>query len=149
MQKLTVTPSLYDRDYLLWINRTVADLRAGNFRDLDLANLIEEIEDMGRSQKQAWLSSLKIVLMHLLKYAFQPEKRSNSWRSTLREHRDRLQSAIEDSPSLRPYAIENLEICYTKALKLAADETGLPRSAFPPCNPFSLDEIFDSEYLPD
>jgi hypothetical protein len=149
MQKLTASQSLYDRDYALWIDRTVADLRAGNLRDLDLENLIEEIEDMGRSQKQALRSNLKIVLMHLLKYAFQPEKRSNSWRSTLREHRDRLSEALCDSPSLKRHVEESLDDSYGKALKLAADETGLPRSTFPEANPFSLEEIFDPEYLPE
>jgi hypothetical protein len=70
---------------------------------VDLANLIEEIESVGRSEKSALVSNLQIVLMHLLKYKYQPEKRSNSWLFTIFEHRDRLLEAFEVSPSLKPY----------------------------------------------
>ncbi|MGD1903641.1 MAG: DUF29 domain-containing protein [Geitlerinemataceae cyanobacterium] len=141
--------ALYDRDYVLWVERTVADLRAGNLQNLDLENLIEEIEDMGSSQKHALIGNMQIVLMHLLKYASQPEKRSNSWRFTLVEHRDRLQRAVKASPSLKRYASENLDGCYKKAVRFASEEKGLPRSTFPPQNPFTLEEVFDSDYLPE
>jgi len=100
---LTPNPSLYEQDYYLWLQTTVNQLRERKFAEVDLANLIEEIESVGRSEKSALVSNLQIVLMHLLKYKYQPEKRSNSWLFTIFEHRDRLLEAFEVSPSLKPY----------------------------------------------
>ena len=89
---------LYEEDFCLWIEKALVLLRQGNLRDLDLENLLEEIEDMGNSQKQALESNLKVILMHLLKYKYQPEKRSNSWLYTLAEHRQRIRKAFKNSP---------------------------------------------------
>jgi hypothetical protein len=74
---------LYDQDFYLWIETTAKQLKEGNFAEVDLANLIEEIECMGRSEKRALKSNLVVVLMHLLKYKYQPSQRTNSWLSTI------------------------------------------------------------------
>ncbi len=111
--------------------------------EIDRANLIEEIESMGRSEKSALVSNLQIVLMHLLKYKYQSEKRSNSWQFTIFEHRDRLLEAFEVSPSLKPYFREVFPKCYAKARKKASLETGLPSA------PFTPEETLNTEYLPD
>jgi hypothetical protein len=140
---------LYDRDYNLWLEITIGQLRDRQFEEIDLLNLIEELEGMSRSEKRAVYSNLKILLMHLLKYRYQPTKRSNSWRSTIREHRQRLKRAFEESPSLKNYFNENFPDCYQNARELAADETGLALEAFPMDCPFSQPEILDTEYLPD
>jgi hypothetical protein len=116
--------------------------------NLDTVNLAEEIEDMGRSEKRAVESNLEILLMHLLKYKFQPQMRSNSWRFTILEHRKRLRKAFKDSPSLKNYLIEVLNDCYEEARQMAATETGLPIERFPLASPFSVDETLDSGYLP-
>jgi hypothetical protein len=94
-RSLTPNPSLYEQDYYLWLQTTANQLRQRKFAEVDLANLIEEIESVGRSEKLALASNLQIVLMHLLKYKYQPEKRSNSWLFTIFEHRDRLLEAFE------------------------------------------------------
>jgi hypothetical protein len=143
------TSTLYDRDYFLWLETTIADLRERKLAQIDYENLIEELEDMGKSQKQALKSNLRILLMHLLKWKYQPSRRSPSWRSTIREHRTRLEDAFSDSPSLKRYFEEVMPECYQKARELAADETGLPENTFPFDCPFSIENIFDSKYLPD
>ena len=141
--------SLYDRDYYLWLETTAKQLREGRLSEVDRANLIEEIESMGRSEKSALISNLQIILMHLLKHKYQPEKRSNSWLFNIFEHRDRVLEAFEISPSLKPYFREVFAKCYTKARKKASLETGLPISTFPTESPFTPEETLDTEYLPD
>lgn len=98
--------TLYDQDYYLWINKTVEQLSNNQFQEIDLQNLIAELESMGRSEKRSVQSNLTVLLMHLLKYKYQPNKRSQSWRSTIVEHRRRLLIVFKDSPSLRGYGQE-------------------------------------------
>ncbi|NER37222.1 MAG: DUF29 domain-containing protein [Oscillatoria sp. SIO1A7] len=148
-EAIKISSQLYDRDYSLWLEQTIQQLKDGFFDEIDLHNLIEELEGMSRSEKRAVYSNLKIVLTHLLKYRYQPSKRSNSWRSTIREHRQRLERYFEESPSLRGYFDEIFEKSYGDARKLAADETGLALEAFPAESPFSREEALDPEYLPD
>lgn len=146
---VTTNSSLYEQDYYLWLQTTAKQLREEKLSQIDRANLIEEIESMGRSEKSALVSNLQIVLMHLLKHKYQPEKRSNSWLFTIFEHRDRLLEAFEISPSLKPYFREVFAKCYTKARKKASLETGLPISTFPTESPFTPEETLDTEYWPD
>ena len=141
--------SFYETDYYAWIEKQVALLRARDTEKLDLANLAEEVEDMGKSEKRAVASNLRVVLMHLLKYQFQPEWRTNSWRGTLIEHRKRLERAFEDSPSLYRYALEDLSRSYGDARELAAAETGLPIDIFPQECPYSLEETLNLDFLPE
>lgn len=140
---------LYDRDYYLWLENTAQILREENLERLDIPNLLEEIEDMGKSEKRAVFNNLKILLMHLLKYKYQQQKRSNSWRYTITEHRQRIEAAFEDSPSLNKYFLESFDKCYQNARKLAADETGLSIDTFPVQSPFTSEETLHSDYLPD
>jgi len=141
-------PNLYDRDYALWIAETLQNLEQRNFEQLDIENLLGEIEDMGKSQKHALESNLAIILLHLLKWQYQPEKRSNSWKLTLREHRQRLQKALRDSPSLKIYYLKVLAECYQDGRELAADETGLDLTTFPVELPFTPENILDPKFLP-
>jgi hypothetical protein len=95
------TNSLDDQDYYLWLAQTARQLRSGDLAAVDIANLAEEIEDMGKREKRAVEHNLEIILMYLLKYIYHPQKRSNRWRFTLLEHRDRLHKLFRDSPSLQ------------------------------------------------
>jgi len=140
---------LYEKDFCLWVEMALELLQEGNLKDLDLENLLEEIEDMGNSQKQALESNLKVILMHLLKYKYQPEKRSNSWLYTLTEHRQRIRKAFKNSPSLKRHFLQEFADVYLDAKKLAAIETGLPSHTFPPESPFTPDQVTDEEYLPE
>lgn len=139
---------LYDRDYYLWLNQTAKLVREQRLSELDISHLIEELEDMGRSEKRAVESNLVVVLMHLLKYQYQPQKRSNSWKVTIREHRRRLRRLFQDSPSLKPYFEEVFLECYRDAREQACDETGLPLETFPTESPFTPEEAIDRDYLP-
>lgn len=134
---------LYEEDFYLWLQQTSQDLKNKNFDQVDLDNLIEEIETMGRSEKSALASNLRVLLMHLLKYQYQPEKRSNSWQYTIFEHRNRIQDIFENSPSLKRYYEEIFEQSYQKARKAASLETGLPLERFPAICPFSEAEILE------
>lgn len=139
--------TLYEQDYYLWLEATAQLLREGQLSALDAANLLEEIEDMGRSEKRAVYSNLKILLVHLLKYSYQPEKRSNSWIASIVEHQQRLKKAFKESPSLQPYFTEILNECYQDARELAA-ETGLAIDEFSLEIAFNPEEILNSDYLP-
>jgi hypothetical protein len=139
--------SLYNQDYYLWLTSTATLLKEKEFTKLDLENLIEEIESLGKSEKRAIESNLIVVMLHLLKWRYQPEKRSNSWNSSIREHRRRIQRLLTDSPSLKNYLSEILADCYLAAKKQAGDETGLSIIAFPEESPFSLTECLDEDFL--
>ncbi|WP_353673597.1 DUF29 domain-containing protein [Synechocystis sp. LKSZ1] len=141
--------ALYEQDYYAWLQATAKQLKDNQLQGLDRLNLLEEIESMGRSEKNALGSNLQILLMHLLKYRYQPEKRSNSWLLTIFEHRDRIEEALEQSPSLQPYLREIFHKCYAKARQKAALETGLALNTFPAESPFSLDETLDVDFLPE
>jgi Domain of unknown function DUF29 len=150
IQPTSVTNSnLYNEDFYLWIETTAKQLKNGNFSEIDLANLIEEIESMGRSEKRALKSNLLVLLMHLLKYKYQPEKCSNSWLSTIFEHRRRLKEELTESPSLKNYFLEIFNECYQDARKQASLETGLSLDTFPMDSPFTIDQSLNQDYLPE
>ncbi|MDJ0578229.1 MAG: DUF29 domain-containing protein [Xenococcaceae cyanobacterium MO_234.B1] len=139
--------TLYNQDYYQWLTHTAKLLKEKEFTKLDLENLIEEIESLGKSEKRAIKSNLIIVILHLLQWRYQPEKHSNSWKASIREHRRRIQELLTDSPSLKNYLPEILATCYLAAKKQASDETGLSIIAFPEECPFSLAECLDEDFL--
>ncbi len=145
----TLTQTLYDTDFNLWIEQTVNQLKNGNLQDLDRQNLIDEIESMGSSDKREIKSRLIVLLMHLLKYKYQPKKKTKSWISTINTQRNEIELVLEDSPSLRPYLTENLPECYQKAIRSAVNETNLPKTTFPSDCPFSSEQVLDSDYFPE
>jgi hypothetical protein len=140
--------SLYERDFCLWLEQQAALLREGRFDELDVANLVEEIESMGRKDKKAIKSHLVVLLTHLLKHQFQPEQRSSSWHGSIVEHRQRLRDDLEESPSLRPYAAEVFARAYADARERASAETALPLRAFPKSSPYTLAQALDPRFLP-
>ncbi|CAC5340912.1 MULTISPECIES: DUF29 domain-containing protein [Planktothrix] len=139
--------TLYEQDFYLWIQTTVQQLKENKLNEIDIPNLIEEIESMGRSEKRELKSRLIVLLMHLLKWHYQPEKRSESWRSTITEQRICIEGLLEDSPSLKPLLSEVFEDCYQKARLKASDETGIKLNFFPKESPFSLEETLESSYV--
>ena len=141
--------SLYETDYLQWIETTVEKLRSQDYSNIDWENLIEEIESMGRSERKSIRSNLIVVLIHLLKWQFQPELRSRSWQSSIFEHRRRIRNDLKDSPSLKPYLAEVFAECYWDAVESASVETGLPMEVFPQLCPYTSVEVLDSNFLPD
>jgi hypothetical protein len=149
-QQLSPPPStLYEQDYFLWLDRTIEYVQKGTLDRLDLSALIEELQGMSNSEKSALESNLRILLMHLLKYRYQPDKRTNSWRFTIREHRKRLLKAFAKSPSLKRYYESVFAECYQDGRELASDETGLSLAAFPEDSPFTLDDTLNLDFLPE
>jgi hypothetical protein len=142
------TRNLYEADYLQWLESNLQQLRQGNYEQIDWENLLEEIEAMGRSEKRSLKSNLIVVLLHLLKWQYQPEKRSGSWERSIIEHRRRIKEALKESPSLKSYLTNILDESYTDSVKQAKAETRLPITIFPRECPYSLTSILDDEFLP-
>ena len=140
---------LYERDFVRWVATQVRLLKEGDLDRLDLANLIDEVEDLAISRKHAVRSNLVVVLKHLLKYQFQPRRRSRSWLSSIAEHRRRLRDEFADSPSLRHHARERFEQCYQDSRHQALLETGLEPDAVPDMPPYTLEQALHPEFLPD
>lgn len=139
--------NLYDRDYYLWLESTAKFLSDGRWNELDLENLIEEIESMGRSEKRAVESNLVVLLLHLLKWLYQPSMQTGSWKGSILEHRRRLEKDLKASPSLKNYLQEVFAECYEDAKKQAAAETGLPLETFPTASPFTPEEALNNDYF--
>lgn len=140
--------TLYDADFYAWANEQAALLRAGNFSAADIAHIAEEIDSMGKTEKRELVSRLAVLLQHLLKWRFQPERRGTSWELTIEEQRRQLVRHLRDNPSLKAKLDEAIEDGYGDAILVAAKDTDLPRSTFPATCPWSFAEIMDQEYLP-
>ncbi|MBD2519803.1 DUF29 domain-containing protein [Nostoc sp. FACHB-973] len=140
--------TLYGIDYLQWIETTVEKLQSQDYANVDWENLIEEIADMGRSERWSLKSNLIVILVHLLKWQFQPEKGSGSWEGSIIEHRRRVKEALDDSPSLKSYLESIFTECYTQAVKQAKAETGLSVESFAVNCPYQLPEVTNDEFLP-
>ncbi|MGH6944885.1 MAG: DUF29 domain-containing protein [Geminicoccaceae bacterium] len=139
---------LYESDFVRWTEEQAAALRAGRIDVLDLENLAEEIESLGKKDRRRLKSRLTVLVMHLLKWAHQPDQRSGSWESTIRTQRGELRQLLEDSPSLRRELGAAVKERYDMARRNAAAETGLPLGKFPVTCPFAVDEILAEEWLP-
>ena len=151
MNKVFRTSQLtpYEADYARWCAEQGALLREGRLADLDRANLAEEIESLGRSDKREIESRLKVLLVHLIKYRFQPEGRSSSWRATIREQRARISKVLRESPSLRDYPSEALAEEYSFAVPEAMEEAKLPEGIVPDICPFAIEQVLDPDFLPE
>ena len=139
---------LYDRDYIKWLEVTIAQLRSRHYNDVDWDNLIEEIEDMGRRERHSLENNLVVVLLHLLKWEFQPKWRTGSWEGSIIENRRRIRRALKSSPSWQNYLASVVDECYTSARKQARAETQLPLEVFPAACPYAIADILNDDFLP-
>jgi len=142
------TSHLYETDFYAWTQKQVSLLKTQQWEKLDRLNLIEEIETLGRRERQELRNRLGVLLGHLLKWQFQPEKRSNSWLGTIREQRVQIKLLLQDSPSLKPYLDEVFFTVYELGLALAIRETELDEQVFPEICPYTLDQTLNPEFLP-
>ncbi len=149
--------TLYDRDLQRWIEQTVEQLRNREFESLDIEHLIEELIDLGKSEKNTLRSNLTILLAHLLKLRVQhdvPDMMKGSWYSSVLEHRQRVLNNLADTPSLKNYLVEALEKAYPDGRKLAIKESQLAKfgvrvpseSEYPMICPFSIEQILDEDF---
>lgn len=138
----------YETDTLIWLDTQVELLRARRFDLLDLDNLIDELDSMAKRDRHKVAHRLEKLIMHLLTYQVQRDHITNSWRSTIREQRRQLVRKLADMPSLKSSLDQTIRDSYRHAVAAAADETGLPRSAFPASNPYTVEQLLDTEFLP-
>ena len=141
--------TLYDQDYVQWIEATLQQLRDRHYERVDWDNLMEEIEDMGKRERRSLESNLVIVLLHLLKWQFQPEQRTGSWSGSIAEHRRRIAKLLRDSPSLTAYIDSIFSDCYEDAREQAYLETGLPLERFPADCPYEIADVLDRQFWPE
>lgn len=133
----------YDKDFYKWTKTQANLLKKEEFQKLDLENLIEEIESLGRSEKRTLKSYLKILLLHLLKVKFQPNNHTNSWKLSIKNSRFEAKGVLKENPSLKPKLPEILKEAYFSARLEAAKETGLDEKTFPQDCPWKIEDIFN------
>jgi Domain of unknown function DUF29 len=147
--KITIPiSSLYTTDFYAWTQEQVSLLRNHQWSQIDLQNLIEEVESLGKQQRQELRNRLSILIGHLLKWQFQPQHRSRSWLANLRIQRLDTIELLEENPSLKSYLEEVVGKAYLKGVELAIRETDLPGRTFPADCPYSLTEILDDGFYP-
>jgi hypothetical protein len=140
----------YEADFHAWAMRNARLLRQGRLTDLDIEHIAEELESMGASERRELLSRLQVLLLHLLKYQFQPERRGKSWLLTINHQRTAIERLLEQSPSLaRMLDDAQLGKVYGKAVRDAIIETDLDRHLFPTECPYALIQVLDEDWLPE
>ncbi|WP_228015704.1 DUF29 domain-containing protein [Synechocystis salina] len=142
-------PTLYEQDFYLWLETTANLLKDDNWEQLDFENLAEEIQSLSHIEQGIVRENCVIILIHLLKWKYQPETWSNSWRVMIDQSRNRIYQCFLRSPSLQEYLCKKLNKVYSHARKMVATETGVSLNTFPEINPFSMDEILDRTFMPD
>lgn len=145
-----MTITAYETDFYQWTQQQAALMRQGEFNrvDLDIENIAEEIESTGRRDRYALRSYLHNILMHLLKWQYQPERRGPSWQLSIKNGCHQVDILLEDSPSLQGKIPDLIAKEYTQARENAALETGLPLATFPELCPFTVEQITGG-YRPD
>ncbi len=144
-------PALYDIDYQLWLDHTVAQLKARDFGSLDLANLIEEVESLGKSDKRAIASYLMRLCEHLLKlthWETERERCFRAWKLEIANFRIQIQAILADSPSLKTYLRDNFGLAYSNGRKLFLKGSDLDPTTVPETPSFSLDQALNEDWLP-
>jgi Domain of unknown function DUF29 len=137
----TATKTLYETDFVEWSDKTAELLRAGRFSELDIENLSDEVESLGKAERKAVRSQLQRLMMHRIKQQLQPERDGTSWKLSIAEARQALEEDIEESPSLRRHLEENLQKLYHRAMEEALIETRLEYSTLPDKCPWDLDTL--------
>ncbi len=138
----------YDKDFYAWTMHNAALIRQGKFSQVDVENVAEEIESMGRSDKRELVSRLGVLIAHLLKWEFQPERRGNSWKATIKVQRLRVKRLLEESPSLKHELESKLADAYKLAVLIAAEETQFLETTFPKKCPYDFSQCMRENFFP-
>jgi hypothetical protein len=139
---------LYDTDFYAWTQKQVQLLRQRDLNNLDIDNLVEEIESLGKQEKRELVNRLKILIGHLLKWQYQPTHRSRSWIRTIREQRNEIKNIIQDNPSLKSFLSEATFRAYSLGVDLAVDKTGIRIENFPKDNPYLWEDLENPNFFP-
>jgi hypothetical protein len=135
--------TLYERDYGLWAEQMADLIAAGRFGELDIENLVEEVRDLSKRERDCLLSSLRLIVHHLLKWDYQPQKRSRSWQTTIQRERNNILFYLKDSPSLKRYLTDDwLSEVYINARLNAMKETGLD---LPDLCSYSIQDVLERD----
>jgi len=141
--------SKYSTDFYSWTQEQASLLKSGRFSEIDVEHLIEEVESMGRSEKRALESRLTVLLVHLLKWHYQPVRRGNSWKYTIDDQRRKIQKLLSENPGLKPQINEIFLDAYQQAVHDASFETGLDEAAFPEQAAFGFETVLESGFYPE
>ena len=141
--------SKYDDDLYAWTREQAEYLRSGRWGAIDTVHVAEEIEELGINAEHAITRQLQRLLLHLLKWRYQPTHQTLSWRRSIRQSRDAITDRIDRSHSLRDYPLQRLPLAYRRAKRDAADDTGLPLATFPEVCPWSIAQVLDEDFWPD
>jgi hypothetical protein len=142
---------LYDTDFYQWSQQQAALMRAGKVHELDCDNVAEELESLGISQWHALENRLEVLVMHLLKWRYQPERRQrgHSWQRTIWTQRTRILRLLQRSPSLRRQVAPMIAEQYNSICKQTARETQLPLATFPEVCPWTAEQVLDEDFWPE
>jgi len=146
---MSLNTDLYEQDFFRWTQTTAALIRAGKWQDVDVDAVAEELESLGKRERRELGSRLQVLVIHLLKWRFQPSERSGSWRSTIWGQRTEILALRDDSPSLRQQLPAMLARRYPRARVQAAAETGLPEETLPQACPWTTQQLVDADFWPD
>lgn len=139
----------YEKDFYSWTQEQAELLKNGRFSELDIDNLIEEVESMGRSEKRELESRLTILLLHLLKWKFQEVRRGRSWQLSIDEQRIQFEKTLNENPGLKPALDQIIKDAYKLAVIKAARETKISKAVFPECCPWNLVQLIEEGFYPD
>ena len=141
----------YETDVVAWANEQAKLIRAGRFDLLDLEHIAEEIEDVGKSEQRELASRMAVLLAHLLKWQYQPDRRGASWRATIRTQRNLIGKRLDRTPSLRPMLSDSdwIEDMWADARQSASQESGIGFSVFPEICPWPMSETLSPNFFPD
>lgn len=137
----------YLDDYAAWLAMQAGLLREGRYNELDVEHLLEELDSLAGSDFKSFVSAIRIVLIHMLKWDIQSDLQSVSWATSIRSHRDQMMDELERSPSYKARIEEAIAKAYRRARVVASDQTGLPIKSFPEVCPFSWSEVQDRPFI--
>jgi hypothetical protein len=144
-----VVSATYTTDFNVWIQKTAQLLRERCWNEIDVEHLIEEVESLGKSEQRGIASQLTRLLLHLLKWQYQPQRRSDSWLDSITDARTQIELAIADSPSLKNYPAEQLAGCYQRARRQAVKQTAMTISTFPETCEYAIELVLSDDWLPE
>jgi hypothetical protein len=140
---------LYDFDFAEWARQNAELLRSGQLAEADLEHIAEEIEDMGKRERHSLHSRFVRLIEHLLKWEYQPERRGGSWQKTIFLQRKGIRKLLKENPSFRPSLPEVVPDAYEEARTVVAIVLRQPKGEFPAACPYTQEQLFDEEFLPE
>jgi hypothetical protein len=140
-----MSKALYVQDFALWAEQMADLLEKRRFDELDIENLVEEIRDLSKRERDRLLSSLRLIVQHLLKWDYQPDKRSRSWMATIQRERLNIQDYLQDSPSLKRYLTD--ELLYKVYKKARLDVIGETDLDMPIDCPYQINDVLERDIM--